>query len=118
MSYDIALVGLLLLIFLVTVLGFYYKLSHILHVQNRAIAKRIDDIFHQIEALNNIQIELNFRNALPPSRGWAASPDFLLVILNHVRRNGCISVLECGSGITTLILARCMELSGQGHVYS
>ncbi len=43
---------------------------------------------------------------LPPSRGWAASPDFLLSLAHIAKRVKPRLTVELGSGISTLVLAK------------
>lgn len=75
-------------------------------------------LFRQLEALQGLYIELDLKHSLPPTRGWAASPDFLLEVARHARGLKHATVLECSSGISTVVLARCMQLNGTGRVYS
>lgn len=76
------------------------------------------NLFGQIEAYLNINKELNLSGTLPPTRGWAASPDFLQLLVSYSRENKPKVVLECSSGVSTLVLARCAQLNALGHVYS
>ncbi|WP_343731638.1 class I SAM-dependent methyltransferase [Duganella sp.] len=75
-------------------------------------------LFRQLEALQGLYTELDLRTSLPPTRGWAASPDFLLELARHARSAKPQTVLECSSGTSTLVLARCMQLNGAGKVFS
>lgn len=77
-----------------------------------------DRLFRQIEALQGLYVELNLRKSLPDTRGWAASPDFLLELARHALARRPLTVVECSSGTSTLVLARCMQLNGAGKVYS
>lgn len=74
--------------------------------------------FQQLEALQGLYLELELKHSLPPTRGWAASPDFLLVLARHALKARPGTVVECSSGISTLVLARCMQLNQAGKVYS
>jgi predicted O-methyltransferase YrrM len=60
---------------------------------------------------------LALKHSLPATRGWAASPDFLREIEVHALQSRPNVIVECGSGVSTVILARCMQLNGAGHVY-
>lgn len=82
------------------------------------IAAGSDALYRQLEALHALSAELDLTRALPPTRGWSASPDFLLLIARHARDARSQTVVECGSGVSTVVLARCMQLNGSGHVYS
>jgi hypothetical protein len=75
-------------------------------------------LFRQVEALHGLYAELNLNNNLPATRDWAASPDFLMVLLSHARAERPRVVVECSSGVSTLVLARAMQLNGAGKVYS
>lgn len=75
-------------------------------------------LFRQLEALQGLYAELDLKISLPPTRGWAASPDFLLELVRHARNARPQRVVECSSGISTLVLARCMQLNGAGKVLS
>jgi predicted O-methyltransferase YrrM len=72
----------------------------------------------QMQALQRLCMELGFDRGLPPTRGWAASPDFLLVIADHVRQSKPRVIVQCSSGTSTIVLARAAQLNGVGHVYS
>lgn len=74
--------------------------------------------FSQLECLLGLYYELDMQKSLPMTRGWAGSPDFLWHLARHARKHCPQVVVECGSGSSTLILARCLQLNGAGHVYS
>lgn len=76
------------------------------------------ETFRQLEALGGLQRELAFARSLPPTRGWAGSPDFLLLIASHCLAERPDVVLECSSGVSTLVLGRAVQRNGSGHVYS
>lgn len=80
--------------------------------------KSLNNLFSQIEALNGIYLDLGFKKSLPLTRGWAASPDFLYQIAGHALSEKPQTIVECGSGVSTLILARSVQINGTGHVYS
>jgi predicted O-methyltransferase YrrM len=75
-------------------------------------------LFRQMEALHGLYVELGLKKSLPQTRGWAASPDFLLELARYARSAHPLSVVECSSGTSTLVLARCMQLNGAGKVLS
>lgn len=75
-------------------------------------------LFRQVEALQGLYVDLDLRHSLPPTRGWAASPDFLAELATHVRSERPRVVVECSSGASTLVLARSLQLNGGGKVYS
>ena len=75
-------------------------------------------LFRQMEALQGLYVELDLKHSLPPTRGWAASPDILLELARHARSAKPATVVECSSGTSTLVLARCMQMNGAGMVFS
>lgn len=75
-------------------------------------------LYRQLEALQGLYAELGLNASLPSTRDWAASPDFLLQLARHARMARPSQVIECSSGTSTLVLARCMQLNGSGQVLS
>ena len=80
--------------------------------------KHLHDQFRQIQALLALEKELDLGSHLPPLRGWAASPDFLLVLTNHVKKRHPETIVECSSGASTVVLAKCLQRLGTGHIHS
>ncbi|MRX06444.1 class I SAM-dependent methyltransferase [Pseudoduganella sp. FT25W] len=98
-----------------------YKLrnAHLLLFDMRDQARSDNaSLFRQLEALQGLYAELDLKSSLPPTRDWAASPDFLLEVARHARSARPACVVECSSGVSTLVLARCMQLNGAGSVIS
>jgi predicted O-methyltransferase YrrM len=56
--------------------------------------------------------------ALPATRHWAASPDLLVHLALLVRERKPALVVECGGGVSTLVLARALQLNGAGLVWT
>lgn len=84
-----------------------------------AIARReVQVLYAQIEALMALDRLLHLDAPLPALRGWAGSPDFLLVLARHVRIVRPRRILECSSGASTIVLARSLQLCGSGHLFS
>lgn len=74
--------------------------------QGSAIKSELGHHYHQVEALEQLLPTLKLTSTLPPSRGWAASPDFLLTLSSIVRKSKPKFVLELGSGVSTLVSAK------------
>lgn len=83
-----------------------------------AIHKESAALFSQLQALFSLESKLGLPESLPPVRGWAGSPDFLLTVADAVLNRKPKTVVECSSGVSTLVIARCLQLNGSGHVYS
>lgn len=75
-------------------------------------------LFSQLQALFALEKKLGLTEPLPPLRGWAGSPDFLLTVADTVLTRKPGIVVECSSGSSTLVIARCLQLLGKGHVFS
>jgi hypothetical protein len=72
------------------------------------LEQEIRQTFRQLEALQNLSAVLPAGGVLPATRGWAASPDLLVVLVDLVISGRPSLVVECGSGASTLWLAwRC-----------
>lgn len=92
---------------------------HLISYELRSNARmEAEVLFAQIQALFALEKKLGLDEALPPMRGWAGSPDFLLAVADEVLARKPTTVMECSSGVSTLICARCLQINGSGHVYS
>lgn len=93
-----------------------------MHIMQYDLAVRfsesLDYTYQQLQALLALDRRLNLPYALPPLRGWAASPDFLLLIAEHAHRYQPQTIVECSSGSSTIVLAQCSKQNGSGHVFS
>ena len=70
--------------------------------------------YRQTEAMLQLLSLLKLNAPIPPTRSWVASPDLLLMIADLVRTHEPKLVVELGSGVSTLIIAK----SGGGKVIS
>ncbi len=95
---------------------------HLATYRLEAVLAHVDDesgkLFGQIQAFHALVSLISPRKPLPPLRGWAASPDFLLHVASYALATRPLVVVECSSGASTVVLARCCELNGMGHVWS
>ena len=94
-------------------IGIYSLLANV-----AATRKEAEALFGQFQALLALDRKLSLPQGLPPMRGWAGSPDFLLVVANEMLRRQPFCVLECSSGVSSIVIARCLQINGKGHVYS
>jgi len=62
--------------------------------------------FRQTEAMQQLLSLLKFSAPVPPTRSWAASPDLLLTLAQLVRTHNPKLVVELGSGVSTLVVAK------------
>jgi predicted O-methyltransferase YrrM len=77
--------------------------------------KELKQTFRQLEALQNLNAVLPTSDVLPATRGWAASPDLLLTLVDLVITERPSLIVECGSGASTLWLALALRRSGIDH---
>jgi len=93
-----------------------------MHLQLAALqdqaASAPGQLYRQLEALACLQQELQLARSLPSTRGWAASPDFLLALVRQVQASAPCVVLECSSGASTVVLARALQQQGHGQLLS
>jgi predicted O-methyltransferase YrrM len=76
------------------------------------LGTELKQTFRQVEAIQNLNAMLPTSDVLPATRGWAASPDLLLVLVDQVIAQRPSLVVECGSGASTLWLALALRRFG------
>ena len=77
-----------------------------------SLGTELRQTFRQVEALQNLSAMLPASDVLPATRGWAASPDLLLVLVDQVIARRPSLIVECGSGASTLWLALALRRFG------
>ena len=122
MSDIMSLAYLLLLVFATTIFAFALWKIRQVHLKLYKIDEHVyqasNVLFRQFEALIGIYLDCGFTKGLPFTRGWAASPDFLKILVNHVLETRPKLVVECSSGVSTVVLAQCAKRCGIGHIFS
>jgi len=73
-------------------------------------------LYQQLEALDWLRAELQLARPLPPARGWAAAPDALAELVRLIDRVRPAQVVELGSGVSTIVIARRLQQQGQGRL--
>ncbi len=76
-----------------------------LHDLESRLLQSQEDQLRQNQALVNLFELVDVRAAVPPLGGWAASPDLALLLVDEVVRRRPRTVVECGSGSSTLMFA-------------
>ncbi|TQF00122.1 MAG: class I SAM-dependent methyltransferase [Spiribacter salinus] len=74
--------------------------------------------FRQVEDLYALYSRLRPRHPLPNTRGWAASPDFLRIVMDEVLEKSPKKILELGSGTSTVTIGYALEKLGSGNLWS
>lgn len=82
------------------------------------LEKKTENVISQIESLLGLYADLELKKSIPKTRGWAGSPDFLWNIARLTQKHKPRVVVECSSGVSTVVLAQSLKLNGSGHVYS
>lgn len=72
----------------------------------------------ELKAYLDLGARLGLRQGLPYVRYWSAGADFLALLIDHVLAHRPSVIIECGSGLSTVMLARCCALNGVGRVLS
>ena len=74
--------------------------------------------FRQIDALFSLFFTLKPDRPLPATRGWAASPDFLKLVVEQVLLERPRLVVEASCGVSTLAIGYCLKRLGRGRLLS
>ena len=80
--------------------------------------QRFENQFLQFESLLSIYNSLTNLKLLPPTRGWAGSPDFLAKIIEVIFKEKPAFILEASSGVSTVIIGLALKLNNHGKVTS
>lgn len=72
----------------------------------------------EIEAAQQLQRVYRPEGLIPLLGGWALTPTGTLDIVNAISAHEAATVVECGSGTSTLWFALALRESGSGHVYA
>lgn len=76
-------------------------------IQNQI--ENADKNFDQIESLLWLYHAVKPDHPFPRFRGWAASPDFLRIIIERIREQKIKKILELGSGSSTILLGEFLK---------
>jgi predicted O-methyltransferase YrrM len=87
------------------------SLAVVRRIESR-LGTELRQTFRQVEAIQNLSAMVPTSDVLPATRGWAASPDLLLVLVDQLIEQRPSLVVECGSGASTLWLALAMRRFG------
>lgn len=87
-------------------------------IHAKSVERASRGLFSQLESLLFLRDRLGLDQGMPYTRDWSAAPDFLKCIAEHTLAQPPRRIVECSSGLTTLVLARCCELNGAGEVIS
>jgi predicted O-methyltransferase YrrM len=89
----------------------------ILEHQERTAAE-VHNNYRQIESALSLFSSLRISYPLPPLRGWAISPDFGVLLASVILQKQPRTILELGSGASTVVLGYCVRRMGRGRIVS
>lgn len=80
--------------------------------------RALDDVAHNehVQALLELHRMINIREPLPMLTGWAASPQLACTIVSLMREHQPETIVELGSGSSTLIMGYAAEQARRGRV--
>ena len=81
---------------------------------------QVEQVQHywQTEALFSLYNTLSITRPLPPMRLWAASPDFVTIAVSLIKEHHPQTVVEIGSGVSTIVSAYALQSNGSGQLIS
>ncbi|MCP4309300.1 MAG: class I SAM-dependent methyltransferase [bacterium] len=78
----------------------------------------VENVYRQLSALMEVKEIIGPGVMLGPLRGWALSPDALLIILHDIVERKSPRVVEFGSGESTVAIAAALRMAGGGFLVS
>jgi len=78
----------------------------------------LDRLYGQISGLLQIQNAMQGKSVLRPMRGWAISPDAMAWLLADLQERKSSTVIEFGSGQSTVVLASYLQNRNGGRLIS
>ncbi|WPL18989.1 hypothetical protein Thiowin_04091 [Thiorhodovibrio winogradskyi] len=81
----------------------------------KAQAKQQKQTLAQLEDFVRLQTYMGQDIILPPMHGWPISPDVGLLLIKQIAAQHYQAVVEFGSGVSTLIIARALQRTAATH---
>ena len=81
----------------------------------------IKQSYRQLEILITLYNDLNITQVMPKTNAlddYAANPDFLVLINDLIKENKPKTIIEAGSGVSTLIVAYSLKKYSDGKIFS
>ena len=83
----------------------------------RRLKEHATDNLRQVQAFFALSAQLETRKPLPPLTGWTVTPELAAWVVALIRETTPRTVVECGSGASTVLIAYALEQQG-GRVVS
>ncbi|TVR97139.1 MAG: class I SAM-dependent methyltransferase [Rhodospirillales bacterium] len=117
---------LMLSVFMLLLLSYAFHKIRKAHLKTFAIESEIQSlsanmpiaIVRNTQAICNLNSMNLVRHGIPLGDSWSALPEFLFYICQHSLLRKPNVTFECGSGISTVMLASCVKANKNGHIYS
>jgi len=101
----------------IAVLAVMFLLVHV-HYRFQAVQNQQINLYKQEQALASIYGLISLRSPLPVMGEWAASPDFLQIISEIILDRKPETIVECGSGVSTVVAGYLLEKNERGRIFS
>lgn len=101
----------------IAVLAVMVLLIH-LHYKFQTTQNQQINLYKQQQALASIHNLIDLRSPLPVMGEWAASPDFLRIISEIILDRKPETILECGSGVSSVVVGYLLEKNECGRIFS
>jgi Methyltransferase domain len=102
----------------VSIIHVYFALSAKLDEHARLLAPDPVRVTRQVQSLFDVYSMLKLRHPLPPMGDMAISPDFAATLVSLILKHRPKTILEFGSGTSTLLCGYCLEQIGEGRIIS
>ena len=97
---------------------FVILLINYIYIKLYPFKNAIEKPYRQLEILMPLITDLEIKETLPHTRGFAGSPDYLCAIKDAIKEKKPNLVLEAGSGVSTIISAYALKKYGGGKIIS
>ena len=105
------------LLWIILILATYVILLTQFHLYG-TLRKDLENHQKKVQAYFSLFSMLQPRDSLPYMTEWAATPELALALLGEIRHTQPDSIVEIGSGISTIISSYGLQKNGQGKVFS
>jgi len=96
----------------------FYKEQALFYQKQASFYQTQEQNYKQIESLMYMLSVIKLRRPLPLMRNWSVSPDHMNIIISTIMNQKPKIILECGSGVSTLLMSYCVENLKQGYIWA
>jgi predicted O-methyltransferase YrrM len=115
---GLVIAGSLMALAVIAITHMYFTLSAKLDAHAESLANEHIQTTRQVQSLLYVFSVIKPRRPLPPMRHMAISPDFAATLVSLVAELRPKTILEFGSGTSTLLCSYCLEMLGGGSIIS